>query len=63
MLYQKEFLSVLLSLHKHHTLYISVITRVQRAEYTFNHIGIQTQNISYLGEKGGKIKNRICFER
>ncbi len=54
MLCQKESLSVLLSLYKYHTLYISIITRAQRAEYTFNHVGIQTQNISYLGEKGGK---------
>ena len=56
MLYQTEPLSALLSLHKHYTLYISIITRAQRAEYTFIHVGIQTQNISYLGEKGGKIK-------
>lgn len=54
MLYQKESLAVLLCLYKHHTLYISIITRDQRAEYTFSQLLAIKPEFSYLGEKGGK---------
>jgi hypothetical protein len=56
MLYQKEFLSVLFSLYKHHTLYISIITRAQRAEYTFSQLLVIKPEFSSLGEKGGRKK-------
>jgi len=53
-IYKKFLKSNTAALYKYHTLHISIITRAQRAKYTFNHKSGPTQKSVIWGKKEEK---------